>query len=94
MLRSSSDTNLWLWNVSPVLAELDLEYQDNNKLLSQLVDIDSEGTEIVLDLGEYVWVDLQKPYCREEGDAMGHCGNTGAYKSSDTVLSLRQKSHT
>ena len=61
------------------------EYQDNNKLLSQLVDIDSEGTEIVLDLGEYVWVDLQKPYCREEGDAMGHCGNTGAYKS-DTVL--------
>ena len=79
---------------SSFIAELDnleKEYQDNNKLLSQLVDIDSEGTEIVLDLGEYVWVDLQKPYCREEGDAMGHCGNTGAYKSSDTVLSLRQK---
>lgn len=79
---------------SSFIAELDSlekEYQDNNKLLSQLVDIDSEGTEIVLDLGEYVWVDLQKPYCRDEGEAMGHCGNTAAYKSGDTVLSLRQK---
>ena len=45
---------------SSFIAELDnleKEYQDNNKLLSQLVDIDSEGTEIVLDLGEYVWVE-------------------------------------
>lgn len=79
---------------SSFIAELDKlekEYQDNNKLLSQLVDIDSEGTEIVLDLGEYVWVDLQKPYCDDEGEAMGHCGNTAAYKSGDTILSLRQK---
>lgn len=38
----------------------------------------------------YAWFDLEKPYCRDEGGAMGHCGNTAAYKRSDTLLSLRR----
>ena len=38
----------------------------------------------------YCWMDLSKPYCRAEGDAMGHCGNTASYREDDTILSLRK----
>ena len=34
------------------------------------------------------WVDLETPYCSQEGDAMGHCGNASGYEN-DTILSLR-----
>jgi len=34
------------------------------------------------------WVDLGKGFCRQEGKAMGHCGNAGQ-KRGDTILSLR-----
>jgi hypothetical protein len=37
-----------------------------------------------------MWVDLRRPNCRIEGDAMGHCGNTAGSKHDDTVLSLRK----
>ena len=37
------------------------------------------------------WYDLEKPYCPEEGDAMGHCGNSPRSGSDDTILSLRKK---
>jgi hypothetical protein len=71
------------------LAELEIEYNDNKDLLSQLIEIDD--SEILIDFGEYVWVDLKKPYCGIEGDAMGHCGNSGSYSATDTVLSLRKR---
>ena len=35
----------------------------------------------------FYWVDLETNNCREEAEAMGHCGRT----SSDTLLSLRQR---
>lgn len=34
------------------------------------------------------WVSLDKGYCKDEGDAMGHCGNAG-YKEGDNIYSLR-----
>jgi hypothetical protein len=37
----------------------------------------------------FAWFDLSKPYCNEEGNAMGHCGNTASYRNDDTVLSYR-----
>lgn len=40
--------------------------------------------------GDYYWVNLGKPYCRKEGNAMGHCGNTASYKSDDNILSFRK----
>lgn len=36
----------------------------------------------------FYWIDLLTNSCREEGDAMGHCGRT----SAETILSLRKKS--
>jgi hypothetical protein len=35
----------------------------------------------------YYWIDLESSSCRDEADAMGHCGNTNA----DTLLSLRNR---
>lgn len=38
----------------------------------------------------WMWLNLKRPYCEDEGDAMGHCGNSAAYRPDDTVLSLRK----
>jgi hypothetical protein len=37
----------------------------------------------------YAWFDLSRPYCKMEGDAMGHCGNSASFFKDDTVLSYR-----
>lgn len=35
------------------------------------------------------WFDLNRAFCKQEGESMGHCGNTASYKHSDTILSYR-----
>lgn len=50
---------------------------------------------IVLDLSSvgwpgWKWVSLDKGYCKQEGDAAGHCGNA-AHKEGDNILSLRDE---
>jgi len=49
--------------------------------------------EVFLDCGGgWVWFDLKRGYCKEEGDAMGHCGNDGYQDSAErTIISLRKK---
>ena len=50
----------------------------------------------IINLGEtlgkkwegWKWVDLEAPYCSEEANAMGHCGNEG-YNKGDNIVSLR-----
>jgi len=50
-----------------------------------------QGKKIV-DLGSgWAWWDLQTTSDKEEGNAMGHCGNTASPHEGDTVLSLRQE---
>lgn len=39
---------------------------------------------------DYYWVNLKKTSCRLEADAMGHCGNSAANRSYETVLSFRK----
>lgn len=39
----------------------------------------------------FKWVSLDREACQEEGDAGGHCGNTGDPRPGDNVLSLRDK---
>ena len=52
------------------------------------------GDEIYLDFHNgWAWWLLDRPYCRKEGDAMGHCGNSASYDSGDRLLSLRQLLH-
>lgn len=35
------------------------------------------------------WVNLNRPYCDLEADAMGHCANSASYTENDTLLSYR-----
>jgi hypothetical protein len=43
----------------------------------------------IIDLGNgWKWVSLDKRYCQQEGDAMGHCGNSTGH-AGDNILSLR-----
>lgn len=44
-----------------------------------------------IDFGNgWAWWDLNRSYCRVEGGAMGHCGNSASATSGQTVLSLRR----
>jgi len=49
---------------------------------------DEDDPEIILQFPDgYAWWNLKRPYCDQEGEAMGHCGNAAA--RDGTVLSLR-----
>ena len=39
----------------------------------------------------FAWILLDRPYCEDEGEAMGHCGNRGSPANGDRILSLRKK---
>ena len=41
--------------------------------------------------GGWYWLDLGRASCREEADAMGHCGNGGVTDPNITIISLRKK---
>lgn len=46
----------------------------------------------LVDVGDgYAWWSLGKRSCSAEGKAMGHCGNEGAPREGDDVLSLRKE---
>lgn len=49
--------------------------------------IKKETNKIIIDYGNFYWVDLESNDCEEEGRLMGHCGRTIA----DTMLSLRER---
>ncbi len=50
-----------------------------------------DDAEKIIDFGNgWAWFNLNRSHCGKEGEAMGHCGNSAAYKTDDTVLSLRE----
>lgn len=51
---------------------------------------EEDDIEVLISYGNSAWVDLDRPYCEIEGDAMGHCGNRAEYREDDTVLSYRE----
>lgn len=54
-------------------------------------DIQDGNIQEVIKLNDNMgWFDLKRPYCKQEGDAMGHCGNAASKDPNDTVLSLRE----
>jgi hypothetical protein len=81
------------------------EFQTPERILSDFAVIEKEWQEerehsvrhrsedkILIDFHDgWVWMHLQRPNCDEEGDAMGHCGNSPRSGTDDTILSLRKK---
>jgi DNA-directed RNA polymerase subunit F len=75
-------------DVNNLLAKFD-DWEKENKVDDEWVPISEDITPIIDYKNGWVWYSLNKEYCRLEGGAMGHCGNTAAWKSGDTILSLR-----
>jgi hypothetical protein len=57
----------------------------------RLIQPSRKTKEIVPINDEWGWFDLGVPYCKKEGEAMGHCGNAPSHVEGDRVLSLRRK---
>ena len=52
----------------------------------------NDNDKSVLDCGDgWHWVLLDRNQCSEEGDAMGHCGNSGDPRNGQRLLSLRKE---
>jgi len=50
------------------------------------------GDEAIINFGSgLAWWSLSRAACKEEGDAMGHCGNSPRSNSTDRIYSLRQQ---
>lgn len=75
---------------SPVeeLEELEQQYIE----LSEENFITPSGNEkVLIDFGDMAWFDLGKGSCKDEADAMGHCGNAPSEREGDRIFSLRKK---
>ncbi len=70
------------------LLELEQEYLSRK---AQYVPINEEDKVVIPFNDGFAWVLLDRVSCTIEGDAMGHCGNTGSPKNGDRILSLRNK---
>ncbi len=78
------------------ILELFEEYEDNAIMAkdggSRFLDDKREDWTVVLKLNEnWVWYDINKSFCRDEGGAMAHCGNSdGEFMIGQTIYSLRE----
>lgn len=74
--------------INTTVDEMNVKANEWHKELKSSEDLIKEETnKIIIDYGDYYWVDLESNDCEEEGSAMGHCGRTIA----DTMLSLRER---
>ena len=49
------------------------------------------GDKVLIDFHDgFKWMLLPRAYCPEEGEAMGHCGNSPRQDTKDRILSLRE----
>lgn len=72
------------------LDKLEQEYQERIGEDDRMLKL-QEGDEILHNFGNgHVWVKLARGACRQEADAMGHCGNVPSQKSGDRILSFRK----
>ncbi len=74
------------------LDNLETEYREKNEDDESRFLKLQEGDKILKEYPDgFVWVMLNRAACREEADAMGHCGNVPSQKSGERILSLRRK---
>lgn len=92
----------------PAIQSTVFEYQSANSILNQFDELESDWAEnvsggvapddrdtVLLDCGNgYIWYNLNRPSCSDEGRSMGHCGNSPRNDTDDTILSLRKRDKT
>lgn len=76
-----------------VFHDFEQEWIENNKANKAFISLDQyEGKEwkdVIRFPDNKVWILLNEETCDIEGEAMGHCGNTGNPRDGDRILSLR-----
>jgi hypothetical protein len=85
-LRNPDGTFKNPFDVEQELTQWERDRIDNLKERERSLDT---GDTIIEFPDGWYWVRVDEPYCRREGDAMGHCGNTASYGYGDNILSLR-----
>ena len=77
-----------------VVADL-THLEDDFKELSDGLVREQPGDTILINFPNgFCWMLLPRSSCDEEGEAMGHCGNSAGASYGDRILSLRQYAHT
>ncbi len=70
----------------------EIEQAEGDELKGQPVSKGEDATEFLKLREHWIWFDLGKAYCSDEGGAMAHCGNSTAQNDENkTILSLREK---
>lgn len=71
-----------------IFHDAEKEWKETRK---RLIPDDPDLTKMI-EMGDFVWFDLESPFCDIEAGAMGHCGNSpNSSDRNQTILSLRQK---
>ena len=94
MFDLSAEYNEVIWSVDKTPAQLYHELEDaearwGDKRKKWVVPEEFDKILLTYKNGEYAWVKLNREYCRAEGNAMGHCGNTASWRPGDRILSFR-----
>lgn len=84
------------WNIDKTPSELltdlriiEREWQQSRKQWVKPQENDKIIDGLVYNNGSQAWVMLERGGCRDEGDAMGHCGNMPSQRPGDRILSFR-----
>jgi hypothetical protein len=89
-LKNVSPNEQW-YVVARTVDEMENEWkQSAGQWIDVTDDMKKGNIKEFINFGNMGWFTLMRPYCEQEGKAMGHCGNKGAFAHTDTVLSLRE----
>jgi hypothetical protein len=89
-LNNVSPNEQW-YVVARTVDEMENEWkQSAGQWIDVTDDMKKGNIKEFINFGNMGWFTLMRPYCEQEGKAMGHCGNKGAFAHTDTVLSLRE----
>lgn len=71
------------------LRAIERDWQESRKQYVSPQQGDKILKNLVYNNGSQAWVLLDRGGCRDEGDAMGHCGNVPSQRPGDKILSFR-----
>ena len=69
-----------------ILGGYEREWREDNK---GTLMVSSSKDKPIINFGKQAWWLLDRAECRDEGEAMGHCGNTASSRDGERILSFR-----
>ena len=88
LLRTTETSPEFFFSYDGAKEENELTYP--NKVNNHLRGKEGGEGEVLIEFPNgWKWLNLNRGFCREEGNAGGHCGNIGGIERGETILSLR-----